>query len=471
MRLLFRFVRLASLVLGLGIVSVSCTRPNPAVCCIDQADCQSLGISEIRACADGLACVDHACVAPTCSTEGCGAAAPVCNTTIDACEGCTDSSECERFPQAAKCDVATGGCVECVAPADCPAERPICDSNACRGCRLDAECPSGACGDDGGCLEEGEVVYLDPSGNDAGTCSRTAPCRTLAFAVSVTTNTRNHIVLAQGAYAWGYTTVSPDSTTASYLFIHGHGAGVAAPVGGDGSVLAFTLGATLRDLAVDGKSSDEALNLSAATFVLERVTTRAGTGIALFTSATVRELVHETPNSRAIVLLTGAQLTLEGGVIRGGYRGIDAENFGTNVQISNLLAYGTTDLALNLEKASGEITSSTIADAGADSGTGPRAVSCSALVTIRSSIIWTPGASSRVPMQGCNSISTIAGPVAVSGASNSNPSFVNAAMRDYHLAPNSPARDAVDTGPPKDFEGDLRPQGSRFDIGADEAAP
>jgi hypothetical protein len=49
------------------------------------------------------------------------------------------------------------------------------------------------------------------------------------------------------------------------------------------------------------------------------------------------------------------------------------------------------------------------------------------------------------------------------------PQFVDAASHDYHIASTSPARDAVDTGPAKDFEGDARPRGAKFDIGADEA--
>ena len=72
----------------------ACTKPNPAVCCLDATDCEAAGIPEVRDCAAGLACVAHECVVPSCSTQGCAASAPVCNITTDVCEGCTDSSEC-----------------------------------------------------------------------------------------------------------------------------------------------------------------------------------------------------------------------------------------------------------------------------------------------------------------------------------------------------------------------------------------
>jgi hypothetical protein len=81
------------------------------------------------------------------------------------------------------------------------------------------------------------------------------------------------------------------------------------------------------------------------------------------------------------------------------------------------------------------------------------------------------GVASRVPIDGCNLSSTIAGPTSVPGATNVYPSFVDTSTRDYHLAPGSPARDVIDTGPSLDIEGNARPQGVRYDIGAYEAAP
>lgn len=52
---------------------------------------------------------------------------------------------------------------------------------------------------------------------------------------------------------------------------------------------------------------------------------------------------------------------------------------------------------------------------------------------------------------------------------NVDPLFVNPSTADLHLRSDSPARDVVDDGPGVDFEGDPRPQGARFDLGADEA--
>jgi uncharacterized repeat protein (TIGR01451 family) len=50
-----------------------------------------------------------------------------------------------------------------------------------------------------------------------------------------------------------------------------------------------------------------------------------------------------------------------------------------------------------------------------------------------------------------------------------DPAFVNPATLDYHLGPDSPAIDAgISTGVKDDIDGDQRPQGTGYDIGADE---
>ena len=59
------------------------------------------------------------------------------------------------------------------------------------------------------------------------------------------------------------------------------------------------------------------------------------------------------------------------------------------------------------------------------------------------------------------------------GALVADPQFMNAAAGDYHLSPSSDAVDAGLTLPSvtADFEGTPRPQGSGYDIGADELIP
>ena len=51
----------------------------------------------------------------------------------------------------------------------------------------------------------------------------------------------------------------------------------------------------------------------------------------------------------------------------------------------------------------------------------------------------------------------------------SNPEFANVGTRNFHLEPDSPAIDAGENvGISRDFDGNIRPIGSDFDIGAYE---
>ncbi len=53
-----------------------------------------------------------------------------------------------------------------------------------------------------------------------------------------------------------------------------------------------------------------------------------------------------------------------------------------------------------------------------------------------------------------------------------DPLFFNPALDNFHLKANSPCIDAgIDTGTSDDIDGDSRPHGEGFDIGADEALP
>jgi hypothetical protein len=275
--------------------------------------------------------------------------------------------------------------------------------------------------------------------------------------------------MAKGGYVEAGISIDTGATNAPSITIHGHGAGVIYPSVGEASFFNTFIPVTLRDLefSVPNGQGAFALGLRAGA-LLERVRVQNATyGIGIAGAATLRDVMIEDVTFGISVEGTGA-LTLDGGVIHGGSIGIQATS-GGSVQIQNLLVWGTQDLALDLSGTNGTISFTTIADSGSDTGTGPRAMKCANGVVLRSSIVWAPGSANRVPVDGCGLVNVIAGPTPVPGASNANPMFVSAGNRDYHIGAASPARDALDTGPAADFEGDARPRGAKFDIGADEA--
>ena len=456
----------------LAAATAACsTVPVPGVCCLGSEDCSRLGLTDDRPCPAGQACVELQCVVPSCATQGCLAEAPVCDVTADVCRGCTDFSDCSRFGGIDVCDPQTGSCVECVAQADCAtATEPICERGSCRVCRFDTECSSGACGEDGACVPEANIVYLRPDGLDVGVCTRDAPCKRVQFGATKTSTTRNHIVLATGLYDLNNDEeyISSQDTPAQQLFIHGGGSTIRTT--SDVSALRTAVNAVIRDLEIISNSSAIEANTIGKS-VLERLKIRgASRGISISGDVLVRDVSIE-GTGYAVVLSSNARLTLDRGIIKYPYVGISA-GLGTVVDISNLLVFGAGDVALSLANSvGGTVSFTTIADSGTDSGSGPRAFRCSPSgLTVRSSIIWAPGTVVRPAIDGgCMLSSTIVGPTAVPGATNVDPRFVDAANRNYHLAAGSPARDMVDTGPAFDFEGDPRPRGGRFDIGADEA--
>jgi hypothetical protein len=140
---------------------------------------------------------------------------------------------------------------------------------------------------------------------------------------------------------------------------------------------------------------------------------------------------------------------------------------GGAVDITNLVAYGTTGTVVDLVGTSGSIAFSTIF--GKSSSASPPGMHCQGTATIRNSIVWTPVTTQTLGYTGaCAISSSIMGPVSVAGAANSDPLFVNVDANNFHLNGGSPARDIATQGPDTDADGDPRPIGPGFDLGADE---
>jgi hypothetical protein len=454
------------LMFALLVLGGCSTKANPNACCVSADDCSQAGLESVTACGDGLTCVNNQCTQETCSTDGCSAATPVCNVVTNACDVCTDSSQCASYPGQTVCDTSSGACVGCVTTADCPTATPVCDTGRCRACATDSDCPSGACADDGNCVPESEIVYIDPAGTDAGNCTSDAPCRSMLFAVTKASGTRDHLVMHPGAYVEHVQLVG-NGSTAPLLHIHGGGSTLSQPTGNDGGLLGIAnVDIQYLDLIND---SGRALDITNGSLRHSHVRAH-GNEIDTYGVVMLEDVVVG-PGGDFGVLVGSGTLTMDRVQITGEFTtAVKANSYDATINASNMLIYSGAGLAMDLSMAAGgTISFSTIADSGADMGTGPRSINCSSNVTFRSSIVWAPGSVSRVPIQGCNVVSSIVGPTAISGVTNTDPLFVSSATHDYHLSAGSPAIDAADFGPDHDFEGDARPSGSRFDIGADEA--
>lgn len=452
----------------IALLVAGCTQRNEAFCCTSAEDCVAHGLSEDHLeCNPGLACVDNLCTSVSCITDSCSAAAPTCDFSVDECTGCTSSGDCTRFPTMSMCEPASGACVECLSSSDCSTATPVCDPNACRACSADPECASGACAEDGTCVPEANAVYLSPIGVDAAPCSHAAPCKDPRFAFSQTSSQRPHIIFAKDLYSlsdgflWA---VSATGTSAGAVFIHGNGAKLVANAG-DG-FLVLNMPTVLRGLEIVNNISGARAITATSTVRIEDVVAHGA--VESSGAVTLKNVTVERGDGNGCAIgLSGGSLTIDRAIVLGGSHGICSSG-SSFVTLSNLLVNATNDAGLDLTGAMGTVQFTTVTATGfASSGT--MGILCSNSLSISSSIVWTPNSTGRPAIAGpCTVTSSIVGPSGFPGGMNVDPLFANPATFDFHLAMGSPAIDAIDHGPPTDFEGQARPQGVRFDLGADE---
>jgi len=137
----------------------------------------------------------------TCMADGGGSG------SVDA-PGCTGDPMCAS--PTPSCVVDTGTCVECTAggnESECTGMKPACgDDHACRACSTHADCSaSAACLPDGSCGDDSNVAYVDPSGSDNTTCTKSMPCTKVSKALATSRpfvkfhGTTNEQVYAQPA--------------------------------------------------------------------------------------------------------------------------------------------------------------------------------------------------------------------------------------------------------------------------------
>ena len=190
------------IILVLAICLIACTKQNPNLCCIDEADCANVGLDDVKGCGDGLLCRGNQCIAEVCeSSAECDADAPYCVAPPDGrCQqDCTSDEECPGFgedPTQRFCEA--GSCVECRDDNDCDGVGPRCNSGACVACTRNEDCASGVCVEDGSCADPTDVAYVAPDGAATGDCSEASPCSKIEFALSVPA--RRFIVIESGTY-------------------------------------------------------------------------------------------------------------------------------------------------------------------------------------------------------------------------------------------------------------------------------
>lgn len=483
------------LLLLLVLFGTACTKPNPKACCLTAEDCAAAELPAIKECASDQFCDHHTCVAATCSSDNecpaehplcagacvdcdathpCGADKPVCDLATYTCGSCAADDDCAGIADASHCDSMSGACVECTSSDQCSTATPVCDGGRCRACATDDDCPSETCAFDGTCVPEANVLYGSTTGNDQGTCTKAAPCVTFLRLINLADNAHEHISYRSPQEMAARQQIDTGNTAAPMLFFHFHGASFKAVIATNGTALPI-FDSSVPTAFIDAQFSGDTYPLIAqngASLTLKHVTVHDSRHLTVAGDFTAWDLTmfNNTDPTAAIVLTGSGNVSIDRALIHDAQSVLSVSS-GAHVHLSNMMVWGIANRPFNLATNPGDLEFSTIARAGDNTPTGPCALACGATLHVTGSIIWQPqcGGSAQDAAGDCTFASSIVSNAAtLPGTTNNDPMFVNAAAHDYHIKATSPAVDAVDTGPPTDFEGDKRPGGVKFDIGADE---
>jgi hypothetical protein len=185
-------------------MATACTRHNPAVCCTTPAECEELGVDDVRPCEGFKVCIDGNCVSPTCSSSAeCSDPTPYCVNQVCS-PTCSADPDCVGISGLPYCSP-EGACVACLDSSQC--EDPgaaVCDDATyeCRPCVEDVECASGVCLSlEGTCAVTDDVVYVSTSGTDSGDCPSGAPCRTIQYGLNYVTAQRRVLRLVDSDFS------------------------------------------------------------------------------------------------------------------------------------------------------------------------------------------------------------------------------------------------------------------------------
>lgn len=346
------------------------------------------------------------------------------------------------------CELKSHVCVECLDAMHCDAGE-LCDvggTYTCRGCIAETDCVSLACLPSGTCADEGSVLYVDPMGNDANTCTRDKPCGTITRAVALANATRAYIRLS------GEVTDSPVITKSVELF--------AAP----GSKL----------VGVDGpdwviKIQGAVVKIRGLTIFCAGGTDQTGVKTEMDSTTTLDTVdISGCGRSGAVEMKGGFTIVTRSNLhdnTAGALRSDASANFSiTNNFIHHNNPGGATSINLGADSVRPELSFefNTVIDN--QSGiTTSQAITCADMLPLPNNLVARNSA-----LGGASSSCDLSGSLVTEDVASL--AFVNDANADYHIGSTSAAKDVAPDGSSvdDDIDGQFRPQGTAKDYGADE---
>jgi hypothetical protein len=452
-------------VVGLFVVSAgACSKKrNPDKCCVDEADCASIGLPNGSTCGEHELCRGNECIELTCTASSeCDPTAPFCMDGSCASQ-CVSDDACPGFGQQGTSVCVDGDCVECREEKDCQ-NHAACVGNRCIACATDDECESGVC-ITGACGDASTVAFTNPAGSGTSDCTKTEPC-TLLRALTIVP-ARPAIKLADGVYQNTGTIALSGTRT-----ISGNGPDKTSVTNtGPGPIFTIDSGDhTLEGMKIFGATT--------ATGVGVKCPTTTGAAKLRLLDAVVEQ------NASDGLVSEGCMLTVQQS------RFVGNAGFGARVTGSSLSDFFTIERSSFIQngggiKATGGGTLRNVIAAGlelfSDDGFGHVKVEFSTITSgitclagsgldrsSLSNVIVTGGIVDNQPPGNRCAFSTCfaTGPSAQCTQYTSGDLLLDAT---YHLQPGSVAIDRASNNTAFDFDGDARPKGAASDVGADEA--
>jgi hypothetical protein len=378
---------------------------------------------------------------------------------IDARPTCMDDTECAGMPAAPHCELNNHFCVECYLPEHCVdnVEKKFCDlaTFSCTSCVANADCPTNVCLPTGVCGDDSNVAFVDPqNGVDNAQCSSAMKCKTIEAALL----TKKPYVKLQGSVS---EEIVVDAQTVT--FIAEPGTTLTRPT--NGVIVDVTGGSNVAiyDLTIIGKAEKGILVDGRSTLRL--------TGVTVTGCNAHDKRALEIKSSTLIMTRSTLASNIGGGLLA------DVEGV---YQITSSVFYrnGADDSAVGgalLESSSpfNKLELNTFADNRAKVIAG--GVSCTTSTVAPNNLIvrnYSAGfnlSATQVGASSCNfnqsMRDTDAAPYAFKMPDGAGP-------WDYHIGPGSMAIDrGVMSDVVVDIDGETRPQGTKFDVGADEYKP